>query len=240
MPPRKRVGAGARRGKWAGTAFERPLDAKPVYPDARRLLEGNWDSKVAKHAKAVGVLSYHTHNSERSEAGFPDRVFVGDRGLMFRELKLDDTGVVSDEQAKWILFLRKIGIDADIWWVGRDWNSGRIQNDINALGRRGPASVDVTSELGQLMYLASVPPAEVAGAAFLWDAGVKVNREWWRKEAGLVMHRAMLHLPAGGGDELAAWLRTHRLPANATPEQVLAAVRATLLRHEPLNGEVAA
>lgn len=235
MPPKpRRVGAGKRTGARAGTAFERPLDDKPAYPGLALPRESVWSAKSSAHAKSKNVLCYHTYNSERSPSGFPDKVFVGHRGIMFREEKVSDTGTVSDAQTEWILALRAIGIDADIWWYPRDWNSGRVQNEINALGRRGPGAVDVTTELGQLMYLATVAPSEAPGAALLWDAGVKVNREWWRKEAGLVLHRAAQHLPVQEA-EITEWLRQHRLTSDARPAAVLAAVRATLLRHEPMR-----
>jgi hypothetical protein len=236
MPPKpRRAGVGARRGKWAGTAFERPLDDKPAYPGVVLPREGVWSAKSTAHALEKKLLCYHTYNSERSPSGFPDKVFVGPRGIMFREEKVSDTGDVTDDQAKWILGLRAVGIDAAVWWYPRDWNTGEVQNQLNALARKGPGAVDVTTELGKLMYLATVTPSEVPGAAFLWDAGVKVNREWWRQEANLILHGALQHLPIQG-EELTQWLRIHRLPSNATPEQVLAAVRATLLRHEPMNG----
>ena len=49
--------------------------------------ERDFQRAVCQLAKALGCIVYHTHDSRRSEPGFPDLVIVGKRGFMFRELK---------------------------------------------------------------------------------------------------------------------------------------------------------
>lgn len=60
---------------------------------------------VRKLAKAYGWLSYHTHNSRRSEPGFPDLVLVRGPRLIFAELKRQSEKPTKD-QAAWLAALR--------------------------------------------------------------------------------------------------------------------------------------
>lgn len=64
--------------------------------------------------KLYGLLVYHTHRSDRSEAGFPDLVIVGAGGVLFRELK-SQTGKATPDQTKWLDRLREAGADAALW-----------------------------------------------------------------------------------------------------------------------------
>lgn len=59
---------------------------------------------------------YHTHNSQRSDAGFPDEVFVHPRFLriLFVELKTD-TGRVTPQQRAWLQILQSCGSEAALW-----------------------------------------------------------------------------------------------------------------------------
>ena len=59
------------------------------------------------------LLCYHTQDSRRSEAGFPDLVIVGKR-ILYRELK-SQVGIVAIAQVKWILQLQQAGADAAVW-----------------------------------------------------------------------------------------------------------------------------
>ncbi len=53
-------------------------------------------------------LVYHTHDSRRSQPGFPDLVLVRAPELVFAELKAE-TGVVKPEQQDWIDALQVVG-----------------------------------------------------------------------------------------------------------------------------------
>lgn len=76
------------------------------------------------------VLVYHTHDSHRSQPGFPDLVIAGSKGVLFRELK-SDGGRLTKEQAKWLVTLGITG-NAATWRPG-DLTSGRIAAEIAAV-----------------------------------------------------------------------------------------------------------
>ena len=77
-------------------------------------LERDFQQAVLDMARTLGLLAYHTHDSRRSEPGFPDLVLVGRRGVIYRELKTL-TGRVQREQAKWLSALTAAGADAAVW-----------------------------------------------------------------------------------------------------------------------------
>lgn len=67
-------------------------------------------------AKLRGWLAYHTHDSRRSEPGFPDLVLVHPRtgDLVVAELKATK-GRVSHAQQAWIDALAAAGITVHVW-----------------------------------------------------------------------------------------------------------------------------
>ena len=79
------------------TAVERKLARKPATPDAKRssgavaqdLTEKQFMTAVVEMARMLGWLVYHTHDSRRSEAGFPDIVAVRRERVVFIELKTE-------------------------------------------------------------------------------------------------------------------------------------------------------
>ncbi|MDJ0322134.1 VRR-NUC domain-containing protein [Pseudarthrobacter sp. PS3-L1] len=77
-------------------------------------------------------LAYHTFDSRRSVAGFPDLVLVSSRRgrVLFRELK-SDVGRVSVDQGVWIAGLTAGGVDAGVWRPA-DARSGRIVRELTA------------------------------------------------------------------------------------------------------------
>jgi hypothetical protein len=60
------------------------------------------------------VLAYHTHDSRRSGAGFPDWCFCGPGGVLFRELKRQGKKP-TPAQDEWLCALTDAGQDAGVW-----------------------------------------------------------------------------------------------------------------------------
>jgi hypothetical protein len=76
-------------------------------------------------ARWTGWFVYHTHDSRRSQPGFPDLVLVHrDTGrVLFRELKTDK-GKLTPAQREWLGYL-SIQHDAGVWRPA-DWTSGAV------------------------------------------------------------------------------------------------------------------
>jgi hypothetical protein len=71
------------------------------------MTEAQFQQQIIDMAKALGWLVYHTHDSRRSEPGFPDLVLVRDR-IVYLELKTE-TGRMSLEQQQWVAALSAAG-----------------------------------------------------------------------------------------------------------------------------------
>lgn len=97
-----------------------------------RVNEAQLQNKVLELAGKMGLLAYHTYDSRRSVAGFPDLVIVGHNGVLYRELK-SAVGRISSDQKFWIAALSEAGQDVDVWRPA-DWPM-RVQADLHGLGR---------------------------------------------------------------------------------------------------------
>lgn len=71
---------------------------------------------VRRLAQLRGFMAYHTHDSRRSEPGFPDLVLVSarQRRLVFAELKTA-TGKTSPAQDEWLAALAAAGAEVFLW-----------------------------------------------------------------------------------------------------------------------------
>lgn len=96
------------------------------------MTEAQFQSQVLALARAMGLVVYHTHDSRRSQPGFPDLVIVGSGGVLYRELKTDK-GRVSPDQTYWMQALLAAGQDARVWRPSQ-WPV-EIRNELSALGR---------------------------------------------------------------------------------------------------------
>jgi hypothetical protein len=76
--------------------------------------EAEWQAEVIKLANLGRWLSYHTYNSKRSAAGFPDLTLVRGPELVFAELKTE-RGKVKPEQQGWLDALAATGADVYVW-----------------------------------------------------------------------------------------------------------------------------
>lgn len=91
--------------------------------------EKHFQQLVVECARLLGWRVYHTHDSRRSEAGFPDLVLVRGTRLLFVELKAND-GRLDGAQAVWLDDLRRVAdaIDAGAGeilvetWRPDDWD----------------------------------------------------------------------------------------------------------------------
>jgi len=95
--------------------------------------ESELQSWVTELCRTLGLLVYHTHDSRRSEAGFPDLIIVG-RRLIARELK-SATGETTEDQERWLTALRTAGVDADVWRPA-DWRDGNVLRQLQGLRAR--------------------------------------------------------------------------------------------------------
>lgn len=69
--------------------------------------ERDFQAAVVEYAQLCGWLTYHTHDSRRSNPGFPDLVLVRGRSLIFAELKSARGRVTSDQQT-WLTALAAV------------------------------------------------------------------------------------------------------------------------------------
>lgn len=95
-------------------------------------------------ASRRGVLAWHPlpasiragriiTAAQGDTAGFPDAVFAGRGGVLFREFKAT-AGRVSADQQKWIDRLTEAGADVAVWYPA-DRLTGRIDAELRAIAR---------------------------------------------------------------------------------------------------------
>lgn len=94
------------------------------------MTESELQRLVAEACARLGLLHYHTHDSRRSDPGFPDSVIVGSR-IIYRELKSRD-GRLSPDQRRWGSRITRAGGDWSVWRP-RDWNNGTVVHQLLAL-----------------------------------------------------------------------------------------------------------
>ena len=73
--------------------------------------EAQFQETVIGMARALGWRVYHTHDSRRSDPGYPDLTMVRGRVLRIWELK-SETGTLRRNQADWIVDLQTAGVEA--------------------------------------------------------------------------------------------------------------------------------
>lgn len=81
--------------------------------------EKGFQAAVVELATLLGWRSYHTHDSRRSEAGYPDLTLVRGSRLLFVELKTA-RGVVSAAQWIWLGALARTCAEVYVWRPG-EW-----------------------------------------------------------------------------------------------------------------------
>jgi VRR-NUC domain len=99
---------------------------------AAKMSEAELDGHVRSIAADLRLMRYHTHDSRRSPAGFPDLVFAG-RWVMFRELKTEK-GKLSEAQKEWLHALGLAGADVGVWRP-TDLLNGTVAKELAAVAR---------------------------------------------------------------------------------------------------------
>lgn len=85
----------------------------PLVPGSREPTEATFTRNVMQCGGLYGWLCYHTHDSRRSNPGFPDVVFVRER-VVYAELKAK-TGRLRPEQIVWMQKLKDAGQEVYLW-----------------------------------------------------------------------------------------------------------------------------
>lgn len=105
-----------------------PIEGAALQAMYGTMTEASLQANCERALDAAGWLYYHTHDSRRSERGFPDIVAVrGDR-VIYRELKRIG-GRLSPEQVKWRDRLVAAGQDWGLW-TPYEWGRGEIMKEI--------------------------------------------------------------------------------------------------------------
>lgn len=81
---------------------------------SRQVTEREFLQQIRTLARTMNWLCYHTHDSRRSEPGFPDLVLTKGARLIFAELKTD-IGKTTNEQIVWMASLEATGAEVYIW-----------------------------------------------------------------------------------------------------------------------------
>ncbi|MFF2274187.1 VRR-NUC domain-containing protein [Agromyces sp. NPDC058136] len=100
---------------------------------ARNMTEAQLQAAIIPAAQRRDWLVYHTHDSRRSQPGFPDLVLVHAKQgrILYRELKKQN-GAIRPDQKIWLRDLTAAGADAAIWRP-LDWFDGTIGEQLEEL-----------------------------------------------------------------------------------------------------------
>jgi hypothetical protein len=101
------------------------------------MLERDLQAAVVDLARTLGFLTYHTHDSRRSQPGFPDLVLCHPRSgaLLFAELK-DARRKVTPEQDEWLRALAVRGVA--FVWRPEHLTDGSIARALHRYARHTP------------------------------------------------------------------------------------------------------
>lgn len=101
-----------------------------------KLSEKQFQAQVLQLANLSGWLYYHTHDSRRSQRGFPDLVLVRPPAVLFAELK-SEGGDLRPEQTVWLEVLRGCESVEAALWRPSDWPE--IEEMLSRQRERGTA-----------------------------------------------------------------------------------------------------
>lgn len=92
------------------------------------MTEAALEAEVRRAALLAGWLYYHTHDSRRSDEGWPDCFMVRRGRIKVRELK-SQKGKPTEAQLTWLEKLKGAGLDVGIWRPF-DWGNGTILKEL--------------------------------------------------------------------------------------------------------------
>ena len=106
---------------------------RTVNPTDKLLTEKIFMESIIDLARSTGWMVYHTYDSRRSTAGFPDLVMTKHKRLVIAEIKTE-TGKTSPDQDKWLETLRTArGVKVKLWrpsdWPEIERTLGAITQD---------------------------------------------------------------------------------------------------------------
>ena len=93
---------------------------RTVNPTDKLLSEKDFMESIVQLARQTGWMVYHTYDSRRSEAGFPDLVMTKHKRLVIAEIKTEK-GKTSPAQDKWLETLRTARGVKEKLWRPSDW-----------------------------------------------------------------------------------------------------------------------
>lgn len=103
---------------WTEGEYAAHLARTGQHPLPRDTPEGTLLDQVRSLAKRYGWQSYHTHDSRRSEPGYPDLTLCDGTSLLIYELKTN-TGKPTEAQQTWLNLLAHTGkVECGIWRPG--------------------------------------------------------------------------------------------------------------------------
>lgn len=79
-----------------------------------KISEASFQRTVIEMAELLSWRTYHTHDSRRSNQGWPDLVLVRAGELVIVELKTN-TGRLSQAQGEWLDDLEASGVEVHVW-----------------------------------------------------------------------------------------------------------------------------
>lgn len=97
------------------------------------ITEATLQKLVENYCVDKGLLYYHTHDSRRSVAGYPDLTIIGANGIMLVELK-SETGRLSRSQRCWVDAAIATKTPVRVW-NPRQWRDGTISAELDQLAR---------------------------------------------------------------------------------------------------------
>lgn len=87
--------------------------------------EAQWQQRITDLCDVLRLMWYHNPDSRRSNAGFPDLVIVGPRGMLYAELKAQH-GKVTKDQRRWLDLLEHNGAEVHVWRPS-DWRQVELR-----------------------------------------------------------------------------------------------------------------